>query len=411
MHQRNTHLHTPTTYVSSSRSTNVQHHDPTNARLVTFCSTSSRSSSMSTTSTNDIEHLYVPRPPIESDFIFESCLIIFKMISLFLQHLLIYKSDKWIAPYASPTDSFIHWFRIDYYIIGISIIFCISFQEKFFTLRILINIIAFIYSYWFYSWKYVLVFTYPLVCSLLVYHDQNLKLNKSQQTSISSNTLPGHWCSSNAYDLRYETDCLRSDFNQRIRHILFSSFLSFYYICIVPLAFCDTHYIRLDIVLLLQFDLSLFLSLIMIYTSHYLPLELLTVLHRNGKHLGSWQCLPTHNHPSMISLWDEKNQTAYEPNSLVKYKRQIYRSSNSSSTVAEPGNTYHTRFAILFSRPLIFPLILCSIEVILFISQLLFLCIDQRWFILVSQMVLFLMNTYTIRNTTRDMYLLYLVYC
>ena len=393
------------TFLSSSRSNSVQQNDTNNTRLVTFSSTSSRSSS----STNAIEHLYVPRPPIESDMIFDSCLIFFKIISLFLQYILIYKSEKWVGPYHSPTDSFVHWHHIDRYVASILILFCLSLPEKLFSLRIFINIIAFIYSFWIYSWKYVLVFTYPLICSLLVYHDQN---PKSQQTLISSNTLPGHWCSTNAYDLRYETDCLRIEFNQRIRHILFSSFLSFYYICIVPLAFCDTHYIRLDIILLLQYGFIIFLSLIMIYISHYLPLELLTVFHRNGKHLGSWQCLTNNNNnSSMISSWDEKNQTAYEPNSIVKYKRHIYRSSNSCPTVAEPGNMYHTRFAILFNGPLVFPLILCSLQVILLIFQLIFLLIDQRWFVVLSQMTLFVFNTYTIRHTTRDMYLLYLVYC
>jgi hypothetical protein len=79
--------------------------------------------------------------------------------------------------------------------------------------------------------------------------------------------------------------------------------------------------------------------------------------------------------------------------------------------VAEPGNMYHTRFAILFSGPFVFPFILCSLQVILLIFQLIFLLIDQRWFAVLSQMTLFVFNTYTIRHTTRDMYLLYLVYC
>ncbi|CAF0772985.1 unnamed protein product [Adineta steineri] len=415
MHQRNTNnTNTGATFSPSSRSSSTQHNDTSNTRIIAFCGTPPRSSSISTVPTNEIEHRYVPRPPIESDFIFETCLTICKIISLFLQYLLIYKSEKWIGPY-STSASFIHWHRIDGCVVGILIIFCFALQEKLILLRIIINIIAFIYSFWFYSWKYVLVFTYPLICSLLVYQDQNSKSyqqqqQQQQQMSISSNSLPGHYCSPHAYDLRYETDCLRIEFNQRIRHILFSSFLSVYYICIVPLAFCDTHYIRLDVTLLFQFSFIVFLSLIMVYTSHYLPLELLTVFHRNGKHLGSWQCLTNYNHSATIPLWDEKNQIGYEPNSIVKYKRQIYRSSQCSSTVAEPANMYHTRFAILFSRPFIFPLILCSIQIILVILQILFLLLDQRWFIVVPQMILFIFNTYTIGHTTRDMYLLYLVY-
>jgi len=407
MHQRNNNSNTSTTCISSSRSSGIQQSDTAGARLVAFCSKSSTSSSIST---NEIEHRYVPHPSIESDFIFELCLVFFKIISLFLQYILLYKSEKWVGPNSTSTDTFIHWHHIDRYIVGILIIFCLSLQEKLYFLRVLINIIALIYSFWIYSYKYVLVFTYPLVCSLLI--DQNSKSDQQEQITISSNTLPAHWCSTNACDLRYETDCLRIEFNQRIRHILFSSFLSSYYICIVPLAFCDTYYIHLDIILLLQYCFILFLSLIMIYTSHYLPLDLLTVFHRNGKHLGTWQCLPNNNNSlPIISSWDEKSSIPYEVNSIVKYKRHIYRSSNCSSTVAEPGNIRHTRFAILFSRPLIFPLILCSLQILLLIIQILCLLFDQRWFVLLSQMIIFIFNTYTIRHTTRDMYLLYLVYC
>jgi hypothetical protein len=323
MHQRNNNPNTTTTCISSSRSSGASQNDTVNARLVAFSSKPSGSSSIST---NEIEHRYVPHPSIQSDFIFELCLVFVKIFSLFLQYLLLYKSEKWLGPYNTSTDSFIHWRHIDRYVVGILIIFCLSLQEKLYFLRVLINIIALIYSFWIYSWKYVLVFTYPLVCSLLIDQNPNPKSDQQQQICISSNTLPGHWCSTNACDLRYETDCLRIEFNQRIRHILFSSFLSSYYICIVPLAFCDTYYIRLDIILLLQYGFILFLSLIMIYTSHYLPLDLLTVFHRNGKHLGSWQCLPNTINIPIIPLWDEKNSIPYEANSVVKYKRHIYRS-------------------------------------------------------------------------------------
>ena len=405
MHQRNTQPSSSTTCLSSSstRSNNTQQTDTLAARLVTYCSKSSSINS------NTVDHYYVPHPPLESDFLFECCLAAVKIISLFSQYLLIYKSEKWLGPYFSSTDSFLHWRHIDQYVVAILIIFCLSLQDKLYFLRVFINIIALIYSYWIYSWKYILVFTYPLVCSLLINHDQNSN-QQQQQVSISSDQLPQHWCSNDAFQLRQETDCLRIEFNQRIRHILFSSFLSTYYICLVPLAFCDTYYIHLDIVLLLQYDFILFLSLILLYTSHYLPLNLLTVFHRNGKHLGSWQYQPNHTNIPLIPIWDEKHVLPYESNSIVRHKRQIYRSSAHLSTVAEPGNAGHTRFAMLFHQPWLFQLILCVLQVIVLGIQLSFLIVDQRWFSLLSQMILFIFNTYTIYHTTRDMYLLYLVY-
>ncbi|CAF1373814.1 unnamed protein product [Rotaria magnacalcarata] len=408
MHQRNSNVNMTATFVPPPRSNSVQQNDTIHARLVAFCSTSAGS-----LSTNEIEHRYVPRPFIESDFLFESCLVVFKIITLFLQYILIYKSEKWIGPFSTPTDSFIHWNHIDRYVVIILIIFCLSLQEKLFLLQAIINVVVLIYSFWYYSWKYVLLFTYPLFCALLINQDNNPKSNyhhHQYQVSISSDNLPGHWCSDNACHLRSETDCLHIEFQLRIRHILFSSFLATYYICIVPVAFCNTYYIRLDLILLLQYGVILFISLIMIYTSHYLPLELLTVFHRNGKHLGSWHCLMTNNNTVMIQPWDEKNQIAYQPNSIVKHKQHIYRSSNSCASVAEPGNVYHTRFSVLFSRPYFFPLVLCSLQIILLIIQIFFVFIDQRWFVLLTQMMLFIFNTYTIYHTIRDIYLLYLVY-
>jgi hypothetical protein len=148
----------------------------------------------------------------------------------------------------------------------------------------------------------------------------------------------------------------------------------------------------------------------MLYITHYLPLELLTVFHRNGKHLGSWQCVSATHTPTIVA-WDEKHPLAYESNSLVKHKRHTYRSSVSRSTVAEPGNLSHSRFALLFSRPFFFPLLVCSVQFCLLLIQLVYLAVDQRWFVHFSQMILFLFNTHSLRHTVRDMYLLYLVYC
>ena len=405
MQQRNSNANTTTTFLSSFNSDMTKKNDPVAARLVAF---SSGLSSTSQQLTSEVRHRYVPLPTIESDRVFESGLVVFKVIALFLQYLLIYKSEKWIGPYQSSNDAFLHWQHIDRYVVAILLIFCIALQPKFFVLRIAINVVALMYSFWIYSWKYVLAFAYPLICSVLVNQHQSHAHQSS--APITSNTLPGHWCSSSAGDLRYETDCLRLEFNQRVRLILFSSFLSSYYICIVPLAFCDTHNVRLDFVPLLHYGCILFLSLTILYVTHYLPLELLTVFHRNGKHLGAWQCVSA-THTPTIPLWDEKHPLAYESNSLVKYKRHTYRSSASRSTVAEPGNISHSRFALLFSRPLFFPVLLFSLQFFLLLIQLVYLAVDQRWFVHLSQMILFLFNTYSLRHTVRDMYLLYLVYC
>lgn len=393
------------TLLSTINSGNSKKIETIGARLVAF---SSRSSSFAATLSSGVEHVYVPRPDLVPDWLFETGSILFKIIALLLQYLLIYKSEKWQGPYHSPTVSIIQWSHIDYYLLAILIIFCLSNHRKLLILRVSINFLALLYSFRFYSWRHFLVFTYPLFCRILISHDQNNSQRSS--TGIStSNPIAGHWCSNNASDLRYETECLRQDFNRRIRLILFTAFLNTYYICLVPIVYCDINIIRFDHLRLFLFALTLFLSFLMMTISYSLPLELLTVLHRNSQHLGSWDPISTHPGP-MIALWDEKNPSPYEPNSLVRHKRQVYRSCATCSTAAEPGNASHKRFARLFTRPMLFPLILFSIQVFLLILQCLCLFFDRRWFVHLAQMIVFLFNTYTIRRTARDMFLLYFVY-
>src|SRR5689334_7225339 len=99
MHQRNNPNVTTSGYSSSTNPSNISPNEIVGARLVAF-------SSKSLNTINNIEHRYVPHPPIETDFIFELGLIAFKIISLFLQYLLLYKSEKWVGPSTISTDSF-----------------------------------------------------------------------------------------------------------------------------------------------------------------------------------------------------------------------------------------------------------------------------------------------------------------
>ena len=99
MQQRNNNAPTTTTFLSSFNSDTAKKNDPVAARLVAFSSGLSSSSQLMP----EVRHRYVPLPTIESDRLFESGLVVFKVVALFLQHLLIYKSEKWIGPYRSST--------------------------------------------------------------------------------------------------------------------------------------------------------------------------------------------------------------------------------------------------------------------------------------------------------------------
>lgn len=401
----NGNLSSTSTTLSSMNTVGSKKTENVGARLVAFASHYSKSTLNSTN--GEVKHHYVPPSEVESDRFFDLFSTVLKLVCLLLQYLLIYKSEKWLGPYFSSTDSFVHWQHMDFYMIIILILICVSSEQRLIHFRLLISLIALVYSCWVYSWKSFLIFTYPIVCSVLVI---GCLYPYDKISSFSSNNIPAHWCSDNAIDLRNETNCLRSEFNHRLRFVLLSSFITFYYVSIIPLAFCDTKYIYFDLAILIPYGCIILLSSIMLNAVRYFPLELLTVFHRNGQHLGNWTCLENYNstHPTN---WDEKSPQSYEPNSIVRHKRQFYRSSAKFWSVAEPGNVCHSRFAVLFSRPFMFSSVLCCIQIILLFTQVLQLLFDRRWFVHFTQMIVFLFNTYSLRSTIRDMYLLYLVYC
>lgn len=51
-----------------------------------------------------------------------------------------------------------------------------------------------------------------------------------------------HICTSNPKIIRTEVENMRDDFNNRLTQILFSSFISAYYACFLPLVFVQVCY-------------------------------------------------------------------------------------------------------------------------------------------------------------------------
>ena len=54
---------------------------------------------------------------------------------------------------------------------------------------------------------------------------------------------PIHSCSNSPETIREEVDTLKTDFNRRVKHVLFNSIVAAYYMAFIPLCFAQVKYL------------------------------------------------------------------------------------------------------------------------------------------------------------------------
>ncbi|KAG7209468.1 hypothetical protein KM043_015557 [Ampulex compressa] len=165
---------------------------------------------------------------------------------------------------------------------------------------------------------------------------------------------PLHNCSLNASAIRAEVSTLRSDFNQRLKRVLFASSGSAYVCGIAPIIFVPQH-LHFNISWVVQHVIMFWLGRISAHFSQAYPVRYCDVLHRAALHLGRWVKIENRNSHTYAQTWNES--VLWPHGSIVRYNKAIYRSEG-LCTVAEPGNPNHYRFHALFSNP---TMLLCSL--------------------------------------------------
>ncbi|CAF1177352.1 unnamed protein product, partial [Didymodactylos carnosus] len=189
----------------------------------------------------------------------------------------------------------------------------------------------------------LLLFIEAIVCiyissrfiDLIISYHVGKRIKRVSATHSFSLSTPDHWCTSNVYQLRDETERLRCEFNNRLKSILYSTFLNTYSITIIPILFSTRKYIRFDFLMLSQFVFIIYLSLFVLKSSHYLPVQFLTTLHRNAKHLGQWNRLTTSTGTTIPQVWDDQ-QSNYEQYSIVKHRRVLYQCKKGTNANDQP---------------------------------------------------------------------------
>lgn len=153
---------------------------------------------------------------------------------------------------------------------------------------------------------------------------------------------PLHACSHNPIEIRAEVENLKTNFNNRMKQILFSSIINSYYAGFIPCCFAQ-NFLHYDYYWTVQHVVFIFLSCFVSYTMHYLPLRYCDVLHRSSLHLGVWQRVETRSVLPVAYTWQD--DVVWPQGVLVRHGREMYRAYGTSNA-AEPGNTMFYRYYV-----------------------------------------------------------------
>ncbi|XP_032239220.2 transmembrane protein 39A-A isoform X2 [Nematostella vectensis] len=148
--------------------------------------------------------------------------------------------------------------------------------------------------------------------------------------------------------VRYEAECLRTDFNSRIKQVLFQSLLCAYFVGFLPMRFSEQHHVYYDLWWACQQILFIWLSSLLVLMMYMLPLTYCDALHKCAVHLGGWERY-TCGHRETPHVWSPL--TVWPQGVLVRHNKLLYKGLGIHN-VAIPGDPHHSRFFFMFESPL-----------------------------------------------------------
>ncbi|XP_052365861.1 transmembrane protein 39A-B-like, partial [Oncorhynchus keta] len=197
--------------------------------------------------------------------------------------------------------------------------------------------------------------------------------------------------------IRSEVEELRSDFNRRIKEVLFNSLFSAYYVAFPPLCFSTQYY---DMRWSCEHLIMVWINAFVMLMSQLLPPSYCDLLHRSAAHLGRWQKLEHgfySNAPQHV--WSES--TVWPQGVLVRHSRSLYKAVGPYN-VALPSDVSHARFYFLFHKPLRILNLLIWIESSVVLYQLYSLLRSDSWNHTLSLGLILFCNYYVLFKLLRD---------
>ncbi|KAK9875056.1 hypothetical protein WA026_005856 [Henosepilachna vigintioctopunctata] len=367
------------------------------------------------------KHFPSPSISVDSELFFEVLMLFFTAVSTGLQFIHLYHTVWWTAN--SHTHQALHFYLIDNSLVAFIIvllsrrlIFLIGNKVIDFLVPPLYqNLANFIYR----VVLSVALFTILGICTYYVVQN-NLFMNIFylyypisvyfvlfgfklkpffELVNWDMDSLPPlHACMTIASDIRQEVEKLKSNFNSRLKQILFSSVLNAYYAGFIPCCFAQ-NYLHYDVYWATQHTTFIFLSCFVAYCCHILHPRYCDILHRSALHLGTWDKMETRSMLLVNNKWNE--ETLYAFNVLVRYGKDVYRSQGECNC-SEPGSTAYSRFYALFSDPSIFLKYLLLFHGTIISWQLYQLLMNSFWHNVLSLFFILCFNIYFTYKILRD---------
>ncbi|XP_023020616.1 transmembrane protein 39A [Leptinotarsa decemlineata] len=375
------------------------------------------------------KHFPFPSTPVDNDFFFECLLWFFALVTAGLQYLHLYRTVWWLPH--SYTRQALNFYLIDPYpVLFITVILsrrlvymigCIILNK---ILPLKIQKLAH---------YYLRIFLFCLLLFSLSFSTyfvmQNHQLEKMlylwypffmyfipfgfnihpffELINWSSATPPLHACSSEPSEIRKEVTSLITNFNCRLKEILFCAILNAYYAGFIPCCFAQPtlHY---DILWSAQHIIFIFISSFIALSMHILSLRYCDILHRSALHLGAWEKLETGRTMLLVNnTWKEDILWPY--GALVRYGKDIWRAQGDCNS-SEPGNVGLKRFYYIFKNPTNTMGINLLVLSFMVLDQLIVLASCTYWYKIVSLTFILFFNYNILYQLLRDYLVCHKIY-
>ncbi|KAM9246713.1 transmembrane protein 39A isoform 1-T1 [Leptosomus discolor] len=336
-----------------------------------------------------VRHCRIPELPLDGSLLFEFLFFIYLLVALFIQYINIYKTVWWY-PYNHPAScTSLNFHLIDYHLAAFitvmlarrlvwALISEASQVGATSVIHYMVRLVLLTLCGWVLCWTLVNLFRSHSVLNLL---------------------FLGYPCPLSPDLIRNEVECLKADFNRRIKEVLFNSLFSAYYVAFLPLCFVkSTQYY--DMRWSCEHLIMVWINAFVMLTTQLLPPKYCDLLHRSAAHLGKWQKLEHGSYSNAPQhIWSEN--TIWPQGVLVRRSRCLYKAVGPYN-VAVPSDVSHARFYFLFHRPLRLLNLLILIEGSVVCYQLYSLLRSEKWNHTLSMALILFCNYYVLFKLLRD---------
>ncbi|XP_015219648.1 transmembrane protein 39A isoform X2 [Lepisosteus oculatus] len=375
-----------------------------------------------------VRHSRIPELPLDGSLLFEFLLFTYLLVALFVQYINIYKTVWWypyshpaastsLASQTGPTSVVRYTVLIAARLTLLTLcgwVLCWTLVSLFKNHSVL-NLLFLGYPFGVYVplccfHQESRTQTLPADCGYLEQEQMDgpllrpkdfltlLRENLREQFN-SPTSIPAHTCPLSPDLIRNEVECLKADFNRRIKEVLFNSLFSAYYVAFLPLCFVkSTQYY--DMQWSCEHLIMVWINAFVMLMSQLLPPKYCDLLHRSAAHLGKWQKLEHGSYSNAPQhVWSEN--TIWPQGVLVRHNRCLYKAVGPCN-VAVPSDVSHARFYFLFHKPLRILNLLILIEGSVVLYQLYSLLRSEKWNHTLSLALILFCNYYVLFKLLRD---------